>query len=160
MPLLPLLAAAAAVYTVNVPDSFGDRIDKVGDKSGVAVLLPETIPSYRKKVYPSSFATKDEWSLDLGVVKNCNGANACGLAYFGGRETGKPSGDEPIKLAKGKRGFFTTTHCGASCAPPQIMWRQRGDLYFVQIKGLGEADEKPVLRKAVNSAIRHGDRAH
>jgi hypothetical protein len=158
MALAHLLAAAAAVYTVNVPDTFGDRIAKAADKSGVAVLLPETIPSYRKKVYPSSFASQGEWSLDLGVVKGCNGANACGLAYFGGRETGRPSGDEPIKLAKGRRGMFTTTHCGASCAPPQIMWRQRGDLYFVQVKGLGEADEKPVLRKAVNSAIRHGAR--
>ena len=158
MALVHLVAAAAAVHTINVPATFGDRIDKVADRSGIAVVLPQTIPSYRKKVYPSAFASRGSWSLDLGAVKGCGGAAACGIAYFGGNDRGRPSGDEPIKLAHGKRGMFTTVHCGASCAPPQVMWRQRGNLYFIQIKGLGSDEEKRVLRRAANSAIRNGPR--
>jgi hypothetical protein len=158
MALVHVIAAAAALHTVNVPDTFGDRIDKVANRSGIPVLLPETIPSYRKKVYPSSFARSGSWSLDLGAAEGCNGANVCSIAYFGAFDQGKPTGDERIKLAKGRHGWFTTVHCGASCAPPQVMWRQHGNLYFVQVKGLGSKDEKRVLRKAANSAIRHGRR--
>jgi hypothetical protein len=157
MALVHVIAAAAALHTVNVPDTLGDRIDAAAERSGIAVVLPETIPSYRKKVYPGGFAQEGEWSLDLGAVEDC-GANACGVAYFGGRDRGKPTGDEPIKLAKGRRGMFTTVHCGGSCAPPQVMWRQRGNLYFIQIQGLSSKQEKRVLRRAANSAIRHGAR--
>lgn len=159
MALLPLLAAAASMHAVDVPATFGDKIDQVRAKSGLVVLLPQTIPSDRAKLYPDGYASKGSWSLNLGVVEDCGGANACGAAYFGATKGGKPHGDVKVELAQGRHGFFTPTHCGASCAPPEVTWKQDGAVYFVQIKGLSSKREKRVTRRAANSAIRHGARS-
>jgi hypothetical protein len=156
--MLAVLAAIASLHAIDVPATFGDKVDTVAAKSGLTVLLPQRIQSEFKKLYPDASAQKGEYSLDLGAVKGCFGATACGAAYFGATKGGTPFGETPVSLAHGITGRYTPTHCGASCAPPQVQWKQHGAVYFVQIKGFSEKKEKRGNVRAANSAIRHGAR--
>jgi hypothetical protein len=159
--MLTLIAVVASLHAVDVPKTFGTaKLDKAGAKSGIAVLLPQTIPSEAKHPFPDEDAGHGTYELDLGFIKHCHGATACGIAYFTGAKGGSLYGHHKIKLAHGITGRFTPTHCGASCAPPQVDWREHGAVYSVQLKGLRSSQERKLTKRAANSAIRHGDRAH
>ena len=154
--MLATLAVIASLHAVDVPATFGDKVDTASVKSGLPVLIPQTIPSKFTPLYPSVQAGKGSYELDLGAAEGCNGATACGVAYFGALKGQKPIGKVTVELAHGITGKFTPTQCGGSCAPPQVQWRQHGAVYFVEVKG--PVREKRANVRAANSAIRHGGR--
>lgn len=157
--MLAALAVIASLHAIDVPATFGDKVDTAAAKSGLPVLLPQTIKSEFKTLYPDIQASAGSYEMDLGAVKDCRGATACGAAYFGALEgSAKPHGKVKVALAHGITGKFTPLQCGGSCSPPQVQWRQHGALYFVQIKGFSEKREKRANVRAANSAIRHGAR--
>ena len=149
-----VLAPAASAATVDVPSKLAKQIDRARTRSGLKVLLPSRV-SAPMRVYGGSSARRGFYSLDLGFAPGCNTATACFFADFLGERTkAKAFGDKRVTLTGGRSGWYTATHCGASCAAPQVQWRQGGVLYTLQVKGYSRRQ----LIAAANSAIRGGAR--
>jgi hypothetical protein len=55
-------------------------------------------------------------------------------------------------LAKGLRGRFSPTSCGASCTKPEIQWYQNGVTYTIQLAV--REPERTALVRLANAAIR------
>ena len=156
MALLPALAVAAAATTFNVPATLGDRVDEARRDSGIAVLLPETIKSEFKRLYGNTLpATDGRYALVLGATKRCTGASVCGVANFYAIEGDSPRGGKRVDLAKGRRGRYHRSRCGANCSFPRIEWKQRGALYTIEYK---ESTGRRNMVRLANSAIRNGPR--
>lgn len=155
-PAGPSPARAAAV--TNVPATFGARVDRARRASGVRVLLPGRIDTEFARLYPGGSWGPGRYALDLGAVRGCHQATACFVAAFMARRGGTVSGERRVTLARGRTGRFTPTHCGASCAAPEIQWRERGVRYTIQAKIGTERTERKRLIALANAAIRAGAR--
>jgi hypothetical protein len=155
---VPALAESSE-RSVNVPHKFRKLIPKVREKSGIPVRVPQELEVDVKpsRVHPSGGATKHAWDLELGIGKNCGGGNACFVAAFSGTWHGKPSFKHKVKLAFDHTGYYEPVHCGASCAPAFIQWKQGGVLYEIQNKDVFKHPKRTMIRLA-NSAINHGPR--
>jgi hypothetical protein len=154
MPVLPLIAVAAAMTTINVPDTLAGKLDRAKERSGIPVFVPETMPTSFKRLHPDQRSKAGSYTLDLGAVKGCRGAGACSVAFFTGEDGGKVRGSQKVELAKGHHGRFAPSRCGANCSAPAVSWRHEGAVYTVASK---ELKKRAVVRMA-NSAIRHGAR--
>ena len=150
-------AFAASEGDVNVPAKFKSLIPKVRAKSGLAVRLPGKIHVFVKpsKTFASGSATKKSYSLELDAAKECNGSNACFLAFFSGTRGGKPAFKKTVSLTHGITGYFKPVTCGASCSPAEIQWKEGKVLYEIQNKGGGG---RKAMAHLANSAIKGGDR--
>ena len=104
-------------------------------------------------LYPSGFGSRREYSLGLGAVPDCGGANACFVAAFTAEEGGAPAGRRRVALSNGRTGRFTPTGCGASCSQPQIQWRERGKVFTIQARVGTQSTERRELIRLANSAI-------
>jgi hypothetical protein len=157
--MLALLAVlATSTHTVNLPKVFAHALPRVKAHTSVPVLLPERFTSEFAHVFPSGDGTRREWSLELGAVRRCGGADACFVADFLGQRGGKPFGRKRVRLARGRTGWFTPLSCGASCAPPMIQWRERRATFSIQARVGTKSTERRALIALANSAIRHGPR--
>jgi hypothetical protein len=152
------LTAAVAAPTVDLPDLFAGELDRIGPKTDVPILLPQTMPDEFDDYFPSGFGRERRWGLQLGAAAGCGGANACFIASFSGREGGKPFGQRTVKLARGRVGRFKPLSCGASCSPPSIEWKERGATYSIQAKVATDATALRLFKRMANSAIRNGPR--
>ena len=155
---LTLPSAAGAATTTDVLDVLGSRVDRAAQRSGLDVLVPSRIRTEFRRLYPGLTARRGEYALDLGAAPGCRGATACFVASFTAFQGGRTFGGRRVRLAKGRTGFFTPTACGASCASPQIQWRERGALYTIQAKVGTSRTERRRLVALANSAIRNGPR--
>jgi hypothetical protein len=152
------LSAALAGPTIDLPELFHDQLERIGPKTDVAILLPQTMPDEFEEYFPTGFGREKHWRLELGAVENCGSATACFIATFDGRRGGKPFGRRRVKLADGRVGRFKPLSCGASCSPPSISWRERGSTYSIQAKVGTQDSDRRILRRMANSAIRNGPR--
>ena len=152
--------AAAASYLVDVPDEFAGQLDEVKAESGLDVYLPSKIRSgFRaSRLHGDASAEQGTYSLDLGIGRDCNGANACSVAYFLAARGEKAAYRTRVKLRGGRTGRFKPLTCGGSCSPPAVQWVEDGVLYDIQYKGASEKKEKATLIKLANSAIANGPR--
>jgi hypothetical protein len=152
-------AFASATGNANVIDAFGRQIPAVDKKTTVPVLLPSLLPFAAKvpKLYPSSSATKNAYSLVFSGAPNCGGANACFLASFEGKRGGKLPGKSNLKLPGGQPAFYKGITCGASCSPATLWFLYRGVLYTWQHKDPPK-NTKAVLAKLAAQAIAAGPR--
>jgi len=157
---VPALAVSSPTYKVHVPAKFKSLLPNVKTKSGLAVRLPSTIPSYVKpsKTFTNGSATRKSYDLALGAGKNCNGANACFIAAFLATRGAKPAFKTKVSLVNGITGYFKPVTCGASCSPAFIQWKEGKVLYEIELKGLASSKEKSGMKRLANSAIRGGDR--
>ena len=159
VPFTRHLAAAASTHTFSVPSLLRAQIQRAKRRAGLRVLVPSRLTTEFSRLYPGSSVRRNHYALDLGAVRGCHEATACFVAAFlGDRTRAAAVGDTRVRLAKGRRGWFTRTHCGASCAAPQVQWRERGVLYTLQVKGAGPDGERALLVALANSAIRAGAR--
>lgn len=156
--ILALSAALAAAPTVDLPDLFGDELDRIRPKTDVPILLPQRMPDAFDEYHASGFGRERRWGLRLGAVEGCGGATACFIADFSARRRGRPRGPRRIALAGGRVGRFKPLTCGASCSPPSIQWRQRGATFSIAAKLGTRRTERRILRRMANSAIRNGPR--
>jgi len=124
-------------------------------KPRVSILLPGYIPEPDggKPVYAVvEKATPSEYSVLLGLTKDCNGGTACRLgAVFGEAITiqSPPNAGKSIRLTNGITGYFTEAKCGANCSDAMVSWDQNGGRYTVALK----AGKLETLVKMANSAI-------
>ena len=144
---------------IDVPHVLRDQIDRANDRAMVRVLLPGRISTEFDRLYPGARIRAGSYDLNLGSVKGCNEATACFVAAFLGERTKtRAVGPKRVSLARGRVGRFTPTSCGASCAAPQVQWREKGVLYTFQAK-IGTKDtERKRLVALADSAIRAGAR--
>src|SRR5215213_5126320 len=134
------LPAPASAAVTDVPKVLRDQIAAAKRKTGLRVLVPSRISTPFERLYPGISINEQSYDLNLGAVKGCNEATACFVAAFLGEKTGaRAIGRKRVELARGRLGRFTPTSCGASCAAPQVQWREHGTLYTVQAK-IGSKD--------------------
>jgi hypothetical protein len=151
-------ATAQVVARIDVPATLDAQVDRVNDRSSHPVLLPSRMPSEQAQLYPSGGRVRGGYALSLAAVPDCGGANACFVATFTAERGGEALGRTRVRLANGRRGWFTPTGCGASCSPPQIQWRERGYTYTIQARvGTQQTERREIVRLA-NSAIINGPR--
>ena len=153
--LVPLLAAAAAATSINVPQTLEDRIDRVKDRSGIPVLLPERLKTEFDRVHTASKAHRGRYVLVIGAAPRCNGASVCSIASFYGAEGVTFNGGRKVQLAKGRKGRYYKSRCGANCSHPLIAWRDQGVMYQIDYK---EAGGRRDMVRLANQAIRAGAR--
>ena len=156
--LVAVPAAAQTTTRVDVPAALERQIDRIAARHGHPVLLPSRMQVDVAQVHPSGGSTRRGWDLELAAAPDCGGANACFVAAFTGDRGGEALGRTRVRLANGRRGWFTPTGCGASCSPPQIQWRERGFAYTIQARVGTEATERRELVRLANSAIINGPR--
>jgi hypothetical protein len=153
---LPSAAAVAQAPTrVDVPALLEAQIDRITVR-GAPVLLPSRLETEGGSLYPSGGPSRGAWDLELASAPDCGGANACFVATFTGQRGGTPGGRTRVRLANGRRGWFTPTGCGASCAPPQVQWRERGWTFTIQARVGTERTERREIVRLANSAIING----
>jgi hypothetical protein len=153
-----MLSAALAAPNVDLPQLFADELERIGPKTDVPILLPQSMPDEFDEYFPTGFGRERRWGLELGAAEGCGGATACFIATFSGRKGGKPFGHRTIQLARGRVGRFKPLTCGASCSPPSIAWKERGATFSIQAKVGTQATERRILKRMANSAIRSGPR--
>jgi hypothetical protein len=157
--LLVLAAAPAppATVDVDVPQAFASVLPAVKAKTVVPVLLPDTMPFEELKLYASGSGRARAWHLELSSARDCGMATACFVADFSARRGAGARGRRKVTLRGGRTGWFTPSACGASCAPPQIAWRQHGARYRIRANVLADGERRTLVRMA-NQAIRAGRR--
>jgi hypothetical protein len=158
--LAPFLAALALAGThdADLNALFAGALPKVKAKTQIAVLLPDTMPTEAKHLYPEHFQTKRSYTLSLGAVRHCGEATACFEADFMGAQGGTPFGMKAVTLARGRHGRFKPLTCGASCSPPSVSWKERGATYTIQANVGNGKTERRILVAMANQAIRRGPR--
>jgi hypothetical protein len=148
------LSAALAAPAVDLPQLFADDLERIGPRTEVPILLPQSMPGDLDEYFPTGHGRERRWGLEMAGAPNCGGATACFIASFDGKRGGKLFGRQPVTLARGRTGRFQPLSCGASCTPPSISWRERGATYRIMAKVPG----RRALVRMANSAIRHGPR--
>ena len=152
---VPALAGSTQTYKVNVPKKLRNVIPDVKRDSNVAVRVPSRIrlPIKPRRLRGFGSGSKGEYSMYLGIGKQCNGARVCTLAYFNARRGAKFTNKTRVTLRGGRRGRYQRSQCAANCSPDSIQWKQRKVLYEVMFFGT-----KRQMVRAANSAIRAGAR--
>ena len=117
-----------------------------------------TVDVAPSRLFGRGHASAGSYSLNLDVGARCHGAGACYVAFFIGQKGQTLAGGRKVRLAHSLEGRFRPRSCGASCAPPQVMWVQRGVLYTIQDRVPNDRQAKAVLTALANSAIRGGPR--
>jgi hypothetical protein len=152
-----------AARSLDVPKALAKKIPSVRTKSGLNVLLPDTIgigSTKASKIYPDSFAEDGQYALDLGAAKHCGGATACFVAEFTGAAGGEVGYTKKVKLAGGLTGYYKPLTCGGSCSPPAIEWKIANVVYGIQYnyQGSNATKAKKALIKLANQANAAGAR--
>lgn len=139
-------------------------LQKIRKQANAPILLPSKLPSSVNENeihFVGGEGKSDGWEISLYYKEGCG--DACFVGYFEAKRDGKVSRDEVdrvVRLVNGISGYYTARSCGASCAPPQINWMDKGVMYTIQFKVNNRTkkhDEAEVIALA-NSAIQGGAR--
>jgi hypothetical protein len=152
-------AEAQTITRIDVPAALTSQVDRINARGRGPVLLPSRLPSEQAQLYASGGSSRRGYDLELSAAPDCGGANACFVATFTAERGGEALGRTRVRLSNGRRGWFTPTGCGASCAPPQIQWRERGHTYTIQARVGTAGTEKREIVRLANSAIINGPRS-
>ena len=161
--LIALLALAAVAHARSyaVPFALGGTLDRTRAETKLAILLPRRLAlDYDGRTHASGGGDRRSYSLSLASRRNCGGAGACFLATFTAERGSRPSAGRKVRLRGGRTGYFVALSCGASCSPPSIEWRSRGNVYSIQarIPDSTAAAQQRRLVAAANSALAAGPR--
>jgi hypothetical protein len=152
-----MLASALAAFAL-LPGVLTPTVAEVKPKTPLPILLPDSMPTDARQLYPSGVGGKTSYSIGLAYAADCGGANACFAADFSAAKGGTPFGRGKVTLARGRHGRYQPLGCGASCSPPSISWSERGVTYSIQAKVVGAATDRQLLVRMANEAIRRGPR--
>jgi hypothetical protein len=163
--LLTVLVAAtlaSSAHAIHPAAAFQTVLPKVKRQTAVAILLPETLPTAGAdpKLYAGGSGTANSWRLELDGAPSCHGADACFVAGFGAKRSGRlPSGVGITKLtlSNGDPARYHPITCGASCAPASLWFTHHGVLYSWQLKDAPK-DARMAMAAAAASAIAAGAR--
>ena len=158
--LLAVPATAGDTGIVKPPSIFKSKLAGVKSDSGIDVYLPTRLRVFTRpsRVRGTATAESGTYSLDLGIGRNCGGANACYVANFTGTRGQKAALGRRVRLADGRTARWKGITCGASCSPAEIQWVEDGVLYTIATKSVTSGKEKATLVKLANEAIKAGPR--
>jgi hypothetical protein len=161
--VLALAVAAVPAFAagkLNVPAKLSSQIAKAHKRNDIAVLLPSRMkaPVAPSRIFGRGSAGRNGYHFELGIGRDCNGANVCYVAGFFAKRGGTPSFKRTVKLVHGMTGYYKPVTCGASCSPAVVQWVQGGVLYEIQSKAVGPRGERKTMIGLANGAIRHGAR--
>ncbi len=158
---LAVASSPAQAKHYRVASSLGGALDTTRAKTKLAILLPNRIAlDYDGRVYASGRGTRSSYVLYLAGAPGCGSSTVCLLASFSARRGGSPSYRTKVRLRGGRSGYFRPLRCGASCSPPAIQWRSRGNLYRIsaRVPDSTNARARRRLVTAANAAIGAGRR--
>ncbi|MBD2208276.1 hypothetical protein H6G27_00120 [Nostoc linckia FACHB-104] len=153
----PQKIAQSQVQTVDSQPHpvFKAILPRLRQKIKIRLLLPKFIPESdgANPVYAIvENATLRKYDILLGFSPDCTGGTACRLGVVTAeaitRKTPKLTGKRVV-LAKGIKGYFVDSTCGANCSDATLTWRLQGVQYTVGLK----AGDRASLIKMANSAI-------
>ncbi len=156
--LAPAQAGAASSHSFDVPSLLGRALKAVKGATDVPILVPSRVSAEFTRLYSFGVGRSDSYEFELSSAKRCHGANVCFVAGFTAQRGERPSGAHKVTLTGGQTGYYEPVHCGASCAPAGIEWRQDGVLYSIQSKLGTKSTDRKLLVGLANSAIRGGPR--
>ena len=117
------------------------------------VFVPATIDAYSSPhLYGSGGATSQGYDIQLANAPDCHDANACYVAEFSAGP-GKAIKGAVVTLARGLRGRYAASVCGASCNPATLEWSEFGINYTI-----GYIGTKRQLVALADAAIKAGPR--
>lgn len=131
------IALPAAAQSAVPAAVFRPVIAELRGKVKIPVLLPATLPAVLRSPEITDVrvmtATADSYSVDLHY--NGVGGDAGFAAFFQGARAGADHVDarHQVRLANGALAVFDRVHCGGSCGPANLSWRQDGVVYRIQI---------------------------
>ena len=158
--LLTAPATAGQTGVVKPPSIFKPQLAGVKPDSGIDVYLPSRMRVFTRpsRVRGTAAAESGSYSLDLGIGRNCGGANACYVGGFTGTRGERPALGRRVRLADGRTARWKGITCGASCSPAEIQWVEDDVLYTIATKSVSSGREKATLVKLANEAIKAGPR--
>ena len=152
------LTAAFAAPTVDLPKLFDGELARIGPKTSVPILLPQTMPDEFDEYFPTGFGRERRWGLQLGAAKGCGGATACFIASFSGRKGGKPFGERRVKLARGRVGRFQPPRAAGPAPRPRSSGGSAERPTPSRPRWRPRRPRLRVFKRMANSAIRRGPR--
>jgi hypothetical protein len=155
-----LAVPAAGGTTVSVPSLFKGKVAHARRVSGLAVLLPRRLDAGvpARRLSATANARRGHYTLEIGIGRDCRGADACFVAAFLADRGGRAAGGSRVSLARGRIGHFHPRSCGASCAAPDIEWVEHRVLYTIQDRVPNDRRARAVLKALASSAILAGPR--
>jgi hypothetical protein len=150
--------ARMATRTFAVPDLLAAQVRRAKARGTVAVLLPDTIRSEHRRLYPGGRVRPSGHELELGAARDCRQATACFVAVFSAERAGRLEGGRRVRLRGGRSGRYTPGRCGASCSAPRIQWLRGDVLHTIQARVGTARTERAELVAMANSAIAAGPR--
>jgi hypothetical protein len=154
-----LVAVPALAAQTTLPALFAKQVRTInGAAKAPPVLLPSSLPLDVKHPYPTGGPSGKRYDLEIGAVKNCQGADACFVADFLAAPGTSVFGKKVTVKGATKAGYHPLS-CGASCSPPQIQFVVHGITYTIQanLKKTAKGD-RATLIGAAESAISAGPR--
>jgi hypothetical protein len=152
--LMGATVALAAGSSVNLVVKLAPQIARA--KTGkVAVLMPSSIRAdvAASRLYGAGGATAKGYDIQLAYAPRCDDGTACFFAEFeGGPQTKLPG--TRVALARGITGTYSGIHCGASCGPASIEWKQGGAIYSVQYVLGGKSSMTALADSAIDAGAR------
>jgi hypothetical protein len=152
------MLAAAFTSIALLPGLLTGTVADLKGQTSLPILLPGSMPSEFKKLYPTAGGSETEWAISLASRKNCGGANACFVADFVAGRGGEPYGPRKATLIRGIKARYKPLSCGASCSAPSISWKLDGVVYTFEGDVGTKKTERAALIKMANDAIRTGPR--
>jgi hypothetical protein len=153
-----VVAGVSDAVNVKLPALFASQIAAIKrDTHAPPVLLPSSLGLEHSKYYASGGPSGSGYSLQLGAVKGCGGANACFIADFLAMRGGRTFGTA-VTIKGATKAAYAPGKCGASCAPASIDFVVGGVLYTFQASTLTSHHVEAALIAAARSAIAAGPR--
>lgn len=152
---LALLPTGAQAFTFSTIKGFKKVLPAVQDTTGIPIRIPRTLDfvgDIHQPLYVTASASASRYDFEISRAKDCHAATACFGAMLSGQRGSHLAGGRKVTLAKGLKGRFFPTRCGASCAKPQIQWFQNGATYTLQL-AVREPEQQSLVKLA-NRAIR------
>jgi hypothetical protein len=145
--------ALAAIGPVNLIKTLAPQIARA--KTGkVPVLIPSIIRNdFAGRLYGSATVSSKGYDIQLAYAPRCNDATACFFAEFQAGPVALLPGTS-VALAHGISGSYVGIHCGASCAPATIAWREGGVRYSLQYVLGGKAAMIALADSAIDAGPR------
>lgn len=163
--LLLVGAIRCSVYAAKPQSYVTKAFSLVTAKLRGKTLVPLRLPTFIRGLEDETelyavvkSADKAGYVVVLGATPDCQGQHVCSYGTFIGTSRPLDQIDEhglrdqrgtPIALARGIKGTFYESKCGAYCSDALITWSEGSFHYVIGIK----AEEKTDLIRTANSAI-------
>ena len=146
-----------AGQTTEPASVFKPAIDRVRSKTKIPILLPQKLPAQiSEENIKLAWGESSESGYEIALYYEEIGSNASFAAGFYASTRVFKIDRRPVTLANGITAHFSPVSCGGSCAPANLVWKQSGLMYIIQIKldsSMDEREQQRILVETANSMV-------